>query len=142
MHKKCRDMKNWLPVALLFAAGGVIAYLLITEFWGHPLRLVNPNQIVEVSEDSSTTQVNFQFACSKETTITHVESSCDCAVFDRLPITISAGETAVVKAEIDLSKIKTIPAKRSFLFYLNPPIARPLATVELVHKQGIGDEDS
>ena len=127
---------NRLPLVLLVVVLLAVGWLLLDSWVGSPLEMINAEQVVEVTEDATAVRVVFEFVANSDVSITHVESSCDCATFTQLPIDLVAGQTAQIQADIDLAKIKKIPTRRQFLFYTNPPIGRPLGTIELVYVEG------
>ena len=122
---------NYSLLVLLLAAIGIGLFLFRDSVFPPRLQIENQHQVVEVGESAESVRVSFLLTCRGELTVTHVETNCNCAVFNDLPIDLESGESVEVFADVDMSK-SSLPVTRQFLFYVNPPVERPLATVELV----------
>ena len=116
--------KLLLPVGLF-----CVVYLLAQN---GKVGMVNPNVVVSVEDSTQETLVEVKVRNYGITPVrvTNVESSCNCATVDNLPINIPPFGVRPISMNIDCSKL-SLPAQQSFLVYTEPPNERLFANASL-----------
>ncbi len=134
MSRATRISSNLWVLGFVFLVG-LTSFGLFNYFGlvlGEPISLLNPNQQIHV-QGAKKIRVEFEIAARVDVELTHVESSCDCVSFGEFPQKFVKGERKKIIADVDLTKIKSLPAQRMFVFYTNPLCGRrPIAVVDFL----------
>ena len=129
-----RASKVWVFMGFLVVIG-VTGYGLLNYYglsFGDPIKLLNPNQQINV-HGAKKISVEFEILARENVELTHIESSCDCVSFGILPQKFAKGERKKILADVDLTKIESLPAQRLFVFYTNPLCdRRPIAVIDFL----------
>jgi hypothetical protein len=123
---------KWLIAGFFTLLGGIGLYFGFGVVFAEPIQLLNPTQQINV-QGSTKIRVEFEVAARVDVEITHIESNCDCVTFGVFPQKLAKGERRKIIADVDLTKIKSLPAERMFVFYTNPLCdRRPIAVIDFL----------
>ena len=136
MSKAIRISSNlWIFGFVFFV--GLTSFGLFNYFglvFAEPIKLLNPNQQIHV-DGAKKIRVEFEIVARVDVELTFVEASCDCVSFGEFPKRFVKGERKKIVADVDLTKIKSLPAQRMFVFYTNPLCdRRPIAVIDFLGK--------
>jgi hypothetical protein len=121
---------KWLIAGFLALLAGCGVYFGYGAIFAEPILLLNPAQKINV-QGTTKIRVEFDIAARVDVELTHIESNCDCVSFGVFPQKFAKGERRKIVADVDLTKIKSLPAQRIFVFYTNPLCdRRPVAVID------------
>lgn len=123
---------KWLIIWFFALLTGLGLYFGLGVIFAEPIQLLNPTQQINV-QGATKIRVEFEIAASVDVEVTYVDSNCDCVSFVNVPQKFAKGERRKIVADVDLTKLRSLPAQRMFVFYTNPLCdRRPVAVIDFV----------